>query len=48
VVNVMPVVMMVMMVVHGAGERGASKQQQSGDDGDFLHDDELYLEMYWA
>ena len=45
---VMMVVVMVVMV-HGGGKRGVrSKQQQSGNDGDFLHDDELYLGIYWA
>ena len=44
----MPMVMVVVVVVHGAGERGAGKQQQSGNDDYFLHDDELYLGIYWA
>jgi len=48
VVRVMPMVMVVVVMVHGAGERGAGKQQQSGNDDYFLHDDELYLENYWG
>jgi hypothetical protein len=43
---VMPV-MMPMVVVHGRGESGTrGEQQQCGNDGYFLHDGDLYLEIW--
>jgi hypothetical protein len=40
------VVVVTMMVVHGCRKRGArGEQQQRGNDGNFLHGGDLYLDI---